>query len=183
MEKTFIRSKKTFRWKGTCRMKVLVFNKLAFNKFMEYNAITDDNVETKDVMFISINNPCDPGMFMSRNDVYSYFKRQHSNVMIMHFPDFGETMIQNYIKMGVNPCRVFNQYKAKKLYEFIKKNKDKSLAVLHCGAGISRSGAVGTFIFDLYGDVSYEEFKRKNPRIMPNSHILKLLRAELNKDK
>ena len=166
-------------------MKVLILNKREFNQFMEYNAITDDNVETKDMMFISINNPCDSSMFMSRGDVYSYFKRQHPNVMIMHFPDFGESMIQKYIEMGVNTCNVFNQFKAKKLYEFIKRNKNKRMAILHCGAGISRSGAVGTFIYDLYGHdtMTYEEFKRKNPRIMPNSYILKLLCAELNKDK
>ena len=163
-------------------MKVLIRNKIEFNKFMEYNMITDDNVETKDMLIVSINNPCDPGMFMGRGDVYSHFKRQHSNVMIMHFPDFGENMVQNYIEMGVDSCNMFNEFKAKKLYEFIKRNKDKSMAVIHCGAGISRSGAVGTFIHDLYGTVTWEEFKRKNPYIHPNEYILKLLREEQRKD-
>jgi predicted protein tyrosine phosphatase len=163
-------------------MKILVYGKLQFNRFMLYNNITDDNVETKDMFFVSINNPYDPEIFLSKGDVYSHFKQQHSNVLVMHFPDFGETMIENYTKMGVKPFHIFNEHKAKKIYEFIKRNKDKSLAVLHCGAGISRSGAVGAFIFDLYGDMTYEEFKRKNPQIQPNQHILKLLRKEYDKD-
>ena len=164
-------------------MKILILNKREFNKFMEYNMINDDNVETTDMMFISINNPDNSGMFMGRGDIYSHFKRQHSNVMIMHFPDYGENTVEKYIEMGIASCNMFNEYKAKKLYEFIKKNKDKSMVVLHCGAGISRSGACGTFIFDLYGTITYEEFKRKNPRIQPNSHILKLLREQIKKDK
>jgi predicted protein tyrosine phosphatase len=138
---------------------------------MTYNAITDESVESQDMMFISINNHI--------KDIYSFFKRQHSNVMIMHFGDYGEDYIQTY---WGQPTGIFNEYKAKKLYNFIKANKDKHLSVIHCGAGISRSGAIGTFIFDMYGETTYEEFKRKNPRIEPNQHILKLLNEQRRKD-
>jgi predicted protein tyrosine phosphatase len=162
-------------------MKVLILNKAEFNKFMEYNAITDDNVETKDAMFISLNSPFNGELlFGAQTTVESYFKRQHSNVMIMHFGDYGEEFVLRNIHKG--PTGLFNEHKAKKLYEFIKRNKDKSMAIVHCGAGISRSGAVGTFIHDLYGTITSEEFKRKNPRIQPNGHILKLLRTEFEKD-
>lgn len=161
-------------------MKVLILNKREFNKFMEFSNITDENVDSKDMMFISINNHADLGLFMGKAEIYSYFKRQHSNVMIMHFGDFSEEFVARVAHEG--PTGIFTPYKAKKLYNFIKRNKDKSIAICHCGAGISRSGAVGTFIHDLYGTVSYEEFKRKNPRILPNSHILKLLNDEYRKD-
>lgn len=162
-------------------MKVLILNKAEFNKFMEYNAITDDNVEEKDAMFISLNSPFNGELlFGAQTTVESYFKRQHSNVMIMHFGDYGEEFVLRNIHKG--PTGLFNEHKAKKLYEFIKRNKDKSMAIVHCGAGISRSGAVGTFIHDLYGTMTFEEFKRKNPRIQPNGHILKLLRTEFEKD-
>ena len=46
-------------------MKILVYNKRAFNHFMTYNAITDENVESQDMMIISINNHIE--------DIYSYF--------------------------------------------------------------------------------------------------------------
>ena len=162
-------------------MKILIFNKREFNNYMKFNDITDDNVETKDVMFISINNYYEGSKSSYSLDVKSHFKRQHSNVMIMHFGDYSEEYVYRTIHEG--PTGLFNEYKAKKLYQFIKKNKDKSMVVIHCGAGISRSGAVGTFIQDTYGTVSYEDFKRKNARIQPNNHILKLLQKELKKDK
>ena len=162
-------------------MKVIICNKREFNRFMEYNGITDDNVETKDMMFISVNHAISNVDFVhDTSKVQSYFKRQHPNVHIMHFGDYGENYVYKFIHEG--PTGLFNEYKAKKLYEFIKANKDKSIAIVHCAAGISRSGAVGTFIYDLYGHVDFTEFKRTNPRIQPNQHVLKLLRKEQEKD-
>jgi predicted protein tyrosine phosphatase len=99
----------------------------------------------------------------------------------MHFGDYGEEYITRVAHEG--PTGIFTPFKAKKLYEFIKANKDKHMAIVHCAAGISRSGAVGTFIHNLYGTMTYEEFKRKNPQIQPNGHILRLLNEELRKDK
>jgi len=161
-------------------MKVIILNKREFAKFMEFNMIDDSNVESQNAMFISINQTYQED---EKWDVWgrtSYFKRQHSNVMIMHFPDVGEMYHMRFPK---DP-NLFTKFKAKKLYEFIKRNKDKNLAILHCAAGISRSGAVGTFIYDLYGrdTMTYEEFRRKNPRIQPNSYILNTLHEIANKD-
>lgn len=162
-------------------MKVLIFNKKNFNQFMQYNCIDDSSVESQDMMIISINNPYVETLYPDTWIIKSYFKRNHFNVLIEHFPDFGENI--SYDQIGQGNFSVFSEYKAKRMYEFIKKNKDKSLAIIHCGAGISRSGAVGTFIHDLYGTVSWDEFKRKNPQISPNMYILKLLQQQRLKDK
>lgn len=148
---------------------------------MDYNMITNDNVETKDMMFISINNPCERRALMGKNDVYSYFKRQHSNVMIMHFPDYGENTVEKYIEMGIASCNMFNEYKAKKLYEFIKKNKDKSMVVLHCGAGISRSYSIGLFIYDFFNDKK-DNIIKHSPRCSLNYHIFRLLKEQYYTD-
>lgn len=151
---------------------------------MLYNNIDDSNIESQDMMIISINNHYRPYRKDSfKHDVESYFKKQHPNALTMHFGDYNEN---NAIQKGnKGPTGVFNEYKAKKLYKFIKDNKNKSLAILHCGAGISRSGAVGNFIYDLYGknDMTWDEFKRKNPQIQPNIYILKLLRKVYEEDK
>jgi len=156
-------------------MKVIICSKPEFFRYMNYNGITDENVDSKDTMFISINNSVGLDIIYG---VYSCFKRQHSNVLIMHFNDYGE----NFIKDAIGVTGIFNEYKAKKLYDFIKRNKDKKMAIVHCSAGISRSGAVGTFIFDMYGNENFEEFKRKNPRIQPNYYMLKLLNEQKRKD-
>lgn len=157
-------------------MKVLILNKREFDNMMQYMAIDDSNAESQDLMLISVCSPPDddqPGIAsLSRN---SYFKSDHENVKTLFFGDYGENMVGRTEHM-------FTDEQAEELYNFIKVNKDKHIAIVHCGAGISRSGAIGTFIHDLYGTIPYEEFKRKNPRIMPNSYVLRLLRYQQNKD-
>ena len=69
-------------------MKVLIFSKLNFNNFMQYNGITDDNVETKDMLIVSINNV---------KDTSSYFEKEHENVKIMHFGDYSEEFVLRVI--------------------------------------------------------------------------------------
>lgn len=165
-------------------MKVLILSRPKFDHFMEYNMLNDENVESKDAMFISISSQYNGELLFGAKELTrSYFKRQHPNVMVMHFGDYGEEFYYRTIHQG--PTGMFNEYKAHKLYEFIKRNKDKSMAIVHCAAGISRSGAVGTFIFDLYGrdTMTWDEFKRKNPQIHPNQHILRFLNDELRRDK
>jgi predicted protein tyrosine phosphatase len=46
--------------------------------------------------------------------------------------------------------------------------------VLHCDAGVSRSGAVGTFI-QRYLEIEEEGFKKLNPYIHPNHFVLNIL--------
>jgi predicted protein tyrosine phosphatase len=72
---------------------------------------------------------------------------------------------------------LFDENHAKAIFEFIKKANEVEDAVLvaHCDAGISRSGAVGTFTVD-YCQLDYKEFISNNMRVMANDHVLKLLR-------
>lgn len=162
-------------------MNIIVFNKREFNNFMTYSQINDENVESQDMFIVSINEFYKKDtLFADKYTTKSHFKRQHSNVMIEHFGDYHEDYIKRQTPHGT--FGFFTEYKAKKLYEFIKRNKDKSLAIIHCGAGVSRSGAVGTFIFDLYGTITWDQFVRKNPRVVANEHILRLLIEQYNKD-
>ena len=50
--------------------------------------------------------------------------------------------------------------------------------LVHCMAGVSRSGAVGTFARRLAA-ISYGTFKKRNPGLHPNRHVLRLLVQEL----
>ena len=60
------------------------------------------------------------------------------------------------------------------MWQFIKSNLGKDLYV-HCGAGISRSGAVAEFYYEYFGG-DYKNLKKKYPFISPNPKILYYLR-------
>lgn len=62
----------------------------------------------------------------------------------------------------------------KKIVEFVEKHKDKICFIVHCSAGVSRSGAVVTYIREKY-NVDYEEFRKENKSINPNRYILNQL--------
>jgi len=160
-------------------MNIIILNKRLFNEFMTYNFVNDDNVESQDMLIISINEFYKKETWYQDDyNVNSYFKRQHSNVLIEHFGDYREDYITECIKKKKPTSGFFSEHKAKRMYEFMMRNKDKSLAVLHCGAGISRSGAAGQFLWENFGTISYEDFKRKNKKIEPNNHILRLLNEQ-----
>ena len=163
-------------------MNVIILNKRLFNEFMAYNLIDDTNVDSQDMLIVSINEFYRREIWYQDDyNVNSYFKRQHYNVLIEHFGDYREDYIAECIRKKAPTSGFFTEHKAKRMYEFIERNKEKSLAVLHCGAGISRSGAVGQFIWENYGTLSYEDFKRKNKKIQPNQHILRLLNEQKEK--
>ena len=136
---------------------------------MKEQGIDDSNVESYDIYaFISI-------LDVTGLDCEGHFEKEHSNVKIQHFGDYGE--LEEGIIEG--PA-VFSKKQAKELIEFIEANKDKQTFIVHCTAGISRSGAIATFINDLYGN-SYKEFFNDNRQIQPNYTILRRLREVYSK--
>ena len=52
---------------------------------------------------------------------------------------------------------------------------DDAVLVAHCDAGVSRSGAVGTFAVEYLG-LDYETFIKENPYTVPNPFVLRTLR-------
>jgi len=70
---------------------------------------------------------------------------------------------------------LFNEDHAKKIFELINKVKNKAeILIIHCQAGISRSGAVGLFLCRALG-LNEGLFWLWNPRIYPNNHVLNVL--------
>jgi len=152
---------------------ILVLGKTEFDNLMKYSFTNDSNVEEKDIMFISICSPKDDNQpYISTLCKSSYFEKEHPNVKIMYFGDYSNSGEHS-----------FTEEQAKELYEFIEANKDKSMAIIHCGAGISRSGAIGTYVFDYYGKTTYEKFKRANSKILPNHYVYRLLKEQYEKNR
>lgn len=112
--------------------------------------------EAKDTFFISILEP---------DDDIEYLHETTENFKTWKFYDL-ESDIDSYKAI------TFDQ--AKEIYEFIKKNEGKKL-IVHCYGGISRSGAIGEFYWEMMGG-SYKELMEKFPYISPNGRILSYLR-------
>jgi len=85
------------------------------------------------------------------------------------------------IVLDNNPQAIlFNNNYARKIINFldtIQKDIMDSTLVVHCHAGISRSGAVGAFACDYCG-LNFNEFISKNSQIQPNPHVTRVLRTE-----
>jgi predicted protein tyrosine phosphatase len=150
-------------------MKVYVFSQEEFNNIMRQNGIDNSNVEERtEVFYISIN---------YEEDDKPYFTDKE-NVKVMFFDDVDQEY--NAPVMSINENRVakaFTRKQAKELFDFINKHKDKEVCIVHCTAGISRSGAVGQFIND-YTASDKQWFKQQNRHIIPNNLVLRLLQEQ-----
>jgi predicted protein tyrosine phosphatase len=152
-------------------MEVVILSKQQFDAAMANHKISDENVEERHSLFISINDA-------NGSNEQPYFKRNHSNVLIQYFDDVDEDMSIPII--GTNEfkkCTAFTLDQAVQILEFINlpANKSRKQCIVHCAAGVSRSGAVGTFIND-YFKGNYFDFKKLNPNIHPNNHIIRTLK-------
>ena len=153
-------------------MRVNILSKLEFDKLMSHNSITDENVEKFDnIMFISIVD--------TQNKKGPYFKSDHDNVINLRFDDVEKSGEASPTQKEFT--KAFSAKQAKDLYNFIKKHDEKETCIVHCMAGISRSGAVGTFVNDFYkGDL--DRFKRENPYISPNQKVYRMLKEQWQND-
>lgn len=149
-------------------MRVHILPKRIFDAAMIRQGITSDTVEERTSMFFISINDTDGG------ESPPYFPDDKKNVKVIYLDDIDKDVVIPIIGGGSRTCKAMSYEQAQELYDFIASHSDKKSCVVHCAAGISRSGAVGTFVHDYYqGD--YEVFKRDNPHIFPNSHILSLL--------
>ena len=87
---------------------------------------------------------------------------RHPNMLVFFFDDVE--------KEGPT---AFTIEMARQIVRFVQETGDCPL-LIHCTAGISRSGAVGLAIAEQCGYV--EEFRRENCDIMPNQLVLRKLR-------
>lgn len=147
-------------------MKINVLRKTKFESILKENNITNDNVETFDnIAFISILNTGDPS---------GYFKTNHKNALVLFFDDITTDLNWDNDLDFFGPV-LFTEEQAKQIIEFIDQHKDKDQFIIHCSAGISRSGAVGTFIND-YLELDYKTFRQTNPQVQPNPFVLSTLK-------
>lgn len=144
--------------------RVSVLSKPRFNQIMGNVGITDLNIEDRieSICFISINDTA--GKWKD-----SWFGQDHDNVIRLWFDDVekdGDTP-PTHDRPGI----AVTDEQIERLVLFIFENIDKETFLIHCTAGISRSGAIGLFITNLLGE-NIEQYFKNNPRVHPNKMIL-----------
>ncbi len=87
---------------------------------------------------------------------------KHPNLLVLFFDD-----------VETEGATAFSSDMARHIVRFVQESDERPL-LIHCTAGISRSGAVGLAIAEQCGCV--EVFRRENPDIMPNQLVLRELR-------
>jgi hypothetical protein len=104
--------------------------------------------------------------------------------------EFHDITMENYVRfkkvyrMEHNRYKVFARGQARKIVSYIKRyHKDERdlTLVVHCEAGVSRSGAVGLFACRLFG-LDECRFRARHPAIDPNPHVFDTLCSVAKKD-
>ncbi len=95
------------------------------------------------------------------------FKGQSSKLLVQYFDD---------VDNKVTNCTPFNEDQALEIVNFVTRHTHFDKFIVHCSAGISRSGAVGLFIYDWLKLVSKDaiRFPDRN-QIRPNARVSRLI--------
>lgn len=148
-----------------------------FKSTMRDNGLDDSNVEERtDLAVISVCNsfedgPAD-GMF-SNGPSSHWFRLPHGNVLNLDFddiaaPDEWESLSKcdRYV--------LFDEGMAREVADFVEANLSASVWIVHCGAGVSRSGAISRWLKDwlerkhgIEADNVDGRFASPNPVVLP----------------
>jgi len=141
-------------------MKIFALSRVNFANLLE--TLTDRQKEQS--AFISINE-VDP--------LFVEFQPNSANYLNLRFDDVEEDLsLSNGQK-----CVLFDENMANDIYDFVQRNLDKKAFFVHCTMGKCRSGAVAEVLSDYFGN-EYEEFKRDNPIVQPNTLVKTILRKK-----
>ena len=153
--------------------KIHVLSHVLFNELCEQHNLNDTNIENHtDCAFISI--VCTPDVVKYYKGEISgkhWFKQGHPNVLNIEFDDVLSDLIINDTE-----AKAITFEQAKDIVSFIERNLGKDFYI-HCTAGISRSGAVATFIEENYDD--YKGCLKDAGHLRPNSDVLCKLNSVL----
>lgn len=151
---------------------IVAMARLSFENYCKNNNINDNNIP-KDSFFICIHNT------FGKENTQPFFKESHDNVLNLYFDDCSEDYITSdlgELVMG----KSFTKDQAQTVIDFLDKQKECGIdnGIIHCQAGISRSGAVASFTAN-YFNMNKFVFKSLNPKIISNPHVLSTLNGIL----
>lgn len=129
-------------------MKVRVLSKKIFDEVLPKMRIDNTNViEHVSEAFISILNSEQPNS--------SYFDKDYPNVLRLVFDDVTDEELDRIVSETAKGLVLFSREQAEQVLSFLEANKNVDTLYVHCTAGVSRSGAIGTIANDLYGKQTF----------------------------
>lgn len=167
-----------------------------FKHTMQNNDLYDSNIEQRtDLAVISIGNSFedgDPDDIFSNGPSSRWFRRQHSNVLNLTFDDITAPekwqMMSQFAKKpagssdsgenGISDgdCVLFDEEMARRLVQFVDENRAAKTWIVHCSAGVSRSGAVSRWLKDFLKFKYGIEANNVDGRYaVPNAYVLRVL--------
>ena len=120
-----------------------------FKRTMQNNDLYDSNIEMRtDLAVISIGNSFEDDL---ADDIFAngpsshWFKRRHRNVLNLDFDDIAAPDEWK----NMSKCTqyvLFDENMARQIADFVDSNRNASVWIVHCSAGVSRSGAVSKWL-------------------------------------
>lgn len=142
-----------------------------FCETMKFNGLNDENVEDRTTM-------CLIEICGEQDLLYlpHHFTRDHPNVLRLLFDDIDEVTEVKYLdERESKNLYPMTEEQGQQIIDFLVHNRDVQTCIVHCAAGISRSGAVATFIKETFG-MHEDVFRLNNRHIHPNHKVLSILR-------
>ena len=167
-----------------------------FKHTMQNNDLYDCNIEQRtDLAVISIGNSfedSDPDDIFSNGPSSRWFRYQHKNVLNLTFDDITApekwqmmTLFTRQSTDGSEPDEngisgseyvLFDEEMAHRLVEFVEDNRKAKVWIVHCSAGVSRSGAVARWLKDcLKFKYGIEANNVDGRYAVPNAYVLRIL--------
>lgn len=160
---------------------IRVMSRQKFNKYITEQKFIENGVPD-DVAIIEIFNSDVQEDVTNRFGIEDEFNYKNnlasakvfgSNVLHLVFDDIlGEHSVK--IDREIRNFTPFRFFQATSIIWFLIRNIKCKKFIIHCSAGISRSGAVGKFIFEFLNEQFNVKFPEMN-NIHPNGHVLDLL--------
>ena len=168
-----------------------------FKHTMRNNDLYDSTIESMpELAVISIGNSFDdfdPDDIFSNGPSSRWFARRHRNVLNMTFDDIASPEKWQFLSQFGNSRSsddtsgnasaekdyvLFDRNMARKIADFVDDNHEASTWIVHCSAGISRSGAVSRWLKDwLKFKYGIDAVNVDGKYALPNSYVL----SELNR--
>lgn len=128
------------------KRQIIVLSQFLFDEKMDNDGINDSNIEElTDTAFISIiGTPQVLSEYLKEENTVHWFKENHHNVLNLEFDD-----VDHDLQFANCEFKAITPSQSEEIVKFIEANLGKNF-IIHCRAGMSRSQAVGCFLYDFY---------------------------------